>query len=68
MRDIAPAAIIGVLLVAVLAYDIFFGEDIKRRGLLQAIGWFLLVAFYLSFPSCSVGHEDREGPDIPYSF
>lgn len=68
MNEAVLSSAIGLLLVAVWVYDLFFGEDVKNRGLLQAVGWFLLVAFYVTFPSCSVGHEDREGPDIPYSF
>lgn len=61
-------AVVVLLLAGAFAVDIWFGSSMKRRGLLQAVIVFLLVAMWLTVPSCRYGGEDREGPDIPYSF
>lgn len=64
--EIWPIAALAI--VALTAYDFMFGKDMKRRWVLLAAFWVLFLTLLGSMPSCRYGGEDREDPDIPYSF
>jgi hypothetical protein len=60
-------------LVALTACDFMFGKSMKRRWLMTAGFWVLLVVLILTIPTCGGqaqcdGCEANEGPKIPYSF
>ena len=60
--------ITALALIGLTAYDLMFGKEMKRRWIMTAAFWILYLTLLGSMPSCRYGGEDREGPDIPYSF
>lgn len=62
-------AVLLLLLVVGVVFEVWFGKTIGRRKWLQGGLVTLSLVVAMSVPSCSTDDAGRpDGPDIPYSF